>query len=133
MRTANTNPSLNQLDAGTELDPMSSALFNDGLSLRYISLRARKVPKLKQPALIWLNDMAKGGRGPKSYHEEFLSALFKAAGAVFIFPNGVSKDQQQGVVDAAFNTGCSVVVLTTPRCVEAWTQVVGLTKLNRKN
>jgi hypothetical protein len=128
MRTANTDSNGNQSSAGVKLDAITPVRDIIDLSLRYISLRARKVPKLKRPALIWLNDTAKGGRGPGSYHEEFLSALFEAAGAVFIFPNGVSKDQQQGVVDAAFNTGCSVVVLTTPRCVEAWTQVSGLGK-----
>jgi hypothetical protein len=128
MRTANTDSNGNQSSAESKLDATSSVRDIYDLSLRYISLRARKVPKLKQPALIWLKDTAKGGRGPESYHEEFLSALFEAAGAVFVFPDGISKDQEQGVIDAAFNTGCSVVVLTTPRCVEAWTQVSGLGK-----
>jgi hypothetical protein len=102
---------------------MTTALRENDISFRYISLRAHKVPKVKQPALIWLDDRAKGGRGPSSYHQEFLSALFETAGAVFIIPNRITKEQEKKAYDAAVKTDCSVVVLTTPRCVDEWIQV----------
>jgi hypothetical protein len=128
MSTANTNPILSEHGAGAKLDLMSEAMFSNSLSLRYISARARKVPKLKRPALIWLNDAAKGGRGPEYYHAEFLNDLFESAEAAFIFPHDISKKQEQDAIDAALRTGCAVVVITTPRCVEEWAQVLGLGK-----
>ncbi len=102
------------------IDPMTSAICEYDITLRYISLRARKVPKLKKPAFIWLKDRAKGGRGPSSYHQEFLSALLEVAGAVFVVPNHVTEGQQEEFFKAAISTGCSVVILTTSRCVEEW-------------
>ncbi len=116
-----------------QTDPMTTAICEHGLSLRYISLRARKVPKVKRPALIWLKDTVKDGRGPETFHQEFLSALFGAAGAVLIFTSGISTDQEQSAIDAAVSTGFAVVVITTPRCVKAWKQAKKLASLRLKS
>jgi hypothetical protein len=128
MNTANTDLRINQSGARIKLSSMSRAFIDHDISPRYISLRARKVPKVKRPAFIWLKDIAKGGRGPGSYHEEFLNALFKSAGAIFVFSDGLSEDQEQSVVDAALSSGRVVAVFTMPRCAEAWTQAAGLGK-----
>jgi hypothetical protein len=116
-----------------QTDPMTTAICEHGLTLRYISLRARKVPKVKRPALIWLKDTVKDGRGPETFHQEFLSALFGAAGAVLIFPSGISSDQEQSAIDAAVSTGFAVVVITTPRCAKAWKQAKKLASLRSKS
>lgn len=124
MPTTSYDQQNNQSRESTKPDPLTSAMLEHDLSLRYISLRARKVPKLKQPALIWLDDRAKGGRGPSSYHQEFLSALVEVAGAIFVIPNHITEDQQEKAIDAAVNTGCSLVIFTTPHCVEEWEQAL---------
>ncbi len=104
--------------------PMVDAFCKHGLTPRYISLRARKLPRVKRPAFIWLDDTPKGGRGPESYHQEFLSALFEFAGEVFVVSGRISPEQEHCAIDAALKTGCAAVVLTTPRCTEAWAQAV---------
>ena len=120
MNTTKAGPNEMRSGADAEFAPMMSAILQDGLSLRYISLRARKLPKIQRPSLIWLTDRRNGGRGPASFHQDFLNALFVTAGKVLVFPGGISKHQEQNAIGAALSTGCAVVVLTTPSCVEAW-------------
>jgi hypothetical protein len=127
MNRTKTKPVNSGAETVRDQSPMMDACCKHGLTPRYISLRARKLPRVKRPAFIWLDDTPKGGRGPDSYHQEFLSALLEFAGEVFIIHDRIPKDQTQNAIDAAVKTGCAVVVFTTNQCAADWEQAAKVT------